>query len=219
MKHLATSILLMLSALSVIFFYAPIELNQGVVQKIFYIHVASALTMYAGFFISFLFSITYFLKKKNVHFFVSQSALEVAYVFCCSVLITGPIWAKPIWGTYWTWEPRLTTTFIMWLMYSAYLLLYSYFHEIRKRGYGILSAISLISFLNIPLVHLSVKLWRGVHPSVLRNKEGLPPSMQMTLVITLIAMLCFFFLLFRQRFAIHKLENSIEKLKQGVTHG
>lgn len=214
MKYLTTSAVTFVVALCVIFFYAPIELNQGVVQKIFYIHVSSALTMYMGFFISFLFSITYFLKKKNIYFFISQSALEVAYVFCCVVLVTGPIWAKPIWGTFWTWEPRLTTAFIMWLMYSAYLLLYSYFHEIRKRGYSILSAISLISFVNIPLVHLSVKLWRGVHPSVLRNKDGLPSSMQVTLVISLIAMLCFFFLLFRQRLAIHKLEHSIEKLKQ-----
>ncbi len=217
MKHLITSAALLFGALAVIFFFVPSEASQGIVQKIFYIHVSCALTMYLGFFISFLFSISYFVKKKNVHFYVSQSALEVAYVFCCCVLVTGPIWAKPIWGTYWTWEPRLTTTFIMWLMYSAYILLYSYFREIRKRGYGILSTISLISFLNIPLIHFSVQLWRGIHPSVLRNKEGLPESMQQTLVFTLISLICLFFLLFRQRFAIHKLESSLEKIRsQGV---
>ena len=215
MKHLITSAALMIAALSVIFFYAPLELNQGVAQKIFYIHVASALSMYLGFFISFLFSISYLMKKKPMHFFLSHSALEVAYVFCVTMLITGPLWAKPIWGVYWTWEPRLTTTFIMWLMYSGYLLLHSYFKESNKRGYGILSAISLISFVNVPLVHLSVKLWRGVHPSVIRNKDGLPESMQLTLVFSLLVMIVFYFLLIRQRFQICKLENSIEKLRQG----
>lgn len=214
MKHLIISATLLFTALTVIFFFVPSEATQGLVQKIFYVHVSSAITMYIGFFISFLFSISYFVTKKNMHFYVSQSALEVAYVFCCCVLITGPIWAKPIWGTFWTWEPRLTTTFIMWLMYSAYILLYSYFNEIRKRGYGILSAISLIAFLNIPLIHFSVQLWRGIHPSVLRNKEGLPASMQQTLVLTMISLICLFFLLFRQRFAIHKLEASVEKLRR-----
>lgn len=214
MKHLLTSAALLLGALTVIFFYVPSEASQGLVQKIFYIHVSSAITMYIGFFIAFLFSISYFITKKRIHFFVSQSAVEVAYVFCCAVLVTGPIWAKPIWGTFWTWEPRLTTTFIMFLMYSAYMLLYSYFRETRKRGYGILSVISLVSFLNIPLIHFSVQLWRGIHPSVLKNKEGLPVSMQQTLVLTLITLVCFFFLLFRQRFAIHKLEASLEKLRQ-----
>lgn len=207
------SALMVVGSLLTIFFYAPLELNQGIAQKIFYVHVSSALTMYAGFFISFLFSILYFMKKMQRHFLISQASLEVAYVFCCIVLISGPIWAKPIWGNYWTWEPRLTTTFIMWLMYSAYLLLYSYFRESRKKAYGILCAISLISFINVPVVHMSVKLWRGIHPSVLRNKEGLPPSMQMTLVITLISFLFLYFLIFNMRWKINKLESAIERLK------
>lgn len=214
MKLFLISFLLLFSALAHIFYNTPIEANQGIVQKIFYIHVSSAITMYLGYFISFMFAILYFMKKKISHFQISQSALEVAYVFTCIVLTTGPIWAKPIWGTYWTWEPRLTTTFILFLMYSGYMLLYSYLKEARKPGYGILSAISIVSFVNVPIVHLSVKLWRGIHPSVLRNKEGLPPSMQMTLVFTLIAILTLYFLILRQRIMIHRLEASIERLKE-----
>lgn len=214
MKLFFIAFLLVFSALAQIFYNTPIEANQGVVQKIFYIHVSSAITMYLGYFISFMFAILYFKKKKIAHFQISQSALEVAYVFTCIVLTTGPIWAKPIWGTYWTWEPRLTTTFILFLMYSAYLLLYSYFKEVRKPAYGILSTVSIISFVNVPIVHLSVKLWRGIHPSVLRNKEGLPPSMQITLVFTLIAIVALYFLILRQRVMIHRLESSTEKLKE-----
>lgn len=215
MKLLTTSAFLLLSALAIIFFYVPVEANQGIAQKIFYIHVSSALSMYAGFFISFLFAVMYLVQKKNIQFFISQASLEVAYIFCCTMLLTGPLWAKPIWGVYWTWEPRLTTTFIMWLMYSGYLLLHSYFHETGRRGYTILSTISLVSFINVPLVHLSVKLWRGVHPSVIRNKDGLPQSMQLTLIISFIAVLFLYFVLFRQKLAINKLEASIQRLRQG----
>ena len=219
MKQVVVTALLVLSALATIFFYVPSEETQGLVQKIFYIHVSSAITMYIGFFISLLFAVSYLIKKNTLHFYVSQSALEVGYVFSCIVLASGPIWAKPIWGTYWTWEPRLTTTFIMWLMYSAYLLLYSYFREVGREGYKILSVISIITFINIPIIHLSVKLWRGIHPSVLRNKDGLPQSMQLTLVITLIALISLFFLLLRQRFTLHKLERSFQKLQSKESHG
>lgn len=214
MKLIIAASTAFIAAIAVIFFYAPLEATQGVVQKIFYIHVASAFTMYTGFFLSFLFSIFFLFQKKIRLFWVSQSCLEVGYVFCCIVLATGPIWAKPIWGTFWTWEPRLTTTFITWLMYSAYLLLYSFFRETRRRGFGILSVLSILSFVNVPLIHFSVQLWRGIHPSVLRNKEGLPPSMQFTLVFTLIALLLVFFAVARLRLSIHQLERAIERIRE-----
>lgn len=215
MKLFAITFLLMIGALVRIFYFTPTELNQGLVQKTFYIHVGAAMAMYVGCFLSFLFSILYLVKKRISHFQISQSSLEVGYIFCCIVLLVGPIWAKPIWGTYWTWEPRLTTTFVAWLMYSGYLLLYYYFKEARKQGYRILSVISIVSFFNIPMIHLSVRIWRGIHPSVIRNKDGLPPSMQLTLVITLIAVVSLYFLILRQRLSIHKLESMIQNLKKG----
>lgn len=215
MKLFIVTFALVISALVRIFYFTPVEINQGIVQKIFYVHVGAAMAMYTGCFLSFLFSILYLNKKKLAHFQISQSSLEVGYIFCCIVLLVGPIWAKPIWGTYWTWEPRLTTTFIAWLMYSGYLLLYYYFRETRKIPFGVLSALSIISFFNIPMIHLSVRLWRGVHPSVIKNKDGLPPSMQITLLLTMVAMVSLYFLIFRQRLAIHRLETKIQQYKEG----
>ncbi|MCB0272504.1 MAG: cytochrome c biogenesis protein CcsA [Bdellovibrionales bacterium] len=201
-------------AFSIIFFYAPMEKTQGIVQKIFYIHVSSALTMYVGFFIAFIASIIHLYKRESRYYWMSKSAIEVGYVFCCIVLLTGPVWAKPIWGAYWTWEPRLTTTFILWLIYTSYLLFQSYLKENQKKAEVISSIIAVVAFFDVPLIHLSVKLWRGVHPTVLRNKEGLPPSMSLTLVITFFVMIGLFAYLLRQRFFLEKLEQQILQLKE-----
>lgn len=201
--------ILLTVAFLIIFFYAPMEKTQGLVQKIFYIHVSSALTMYVGFFIAFFSSILYLLKRKPSYYWKSIAAIEVGYLFCCIVLITGPIWAKPIWGAYWTWEPRLTTTFILWLVYTGYLLFQSYLKDNQKKAEVISSVIAIIAFLDVPLIHFSVKIWRGVHPTVIRNKDGLPQSMTITLIFTLFVMLCVFFYLFRHRFFLERLEQEI----------
>lgn len=195
--------------LGMIFFYAPIEKTQGMVQKIFYVHVSSALTMYLGYFIAFVMSIRYLIRKRVNDFYIAKSAIEVGYLFTCIVLLTGPVWAKPIWGTYWTWEPRLTTTFVLWLIYTAYLLFQSYAMQERKRVETLSSIIAIIAFLDVPLIHFSVKLWRGVHPSVIRNKDGLPPSMQATLIVSLCVMFLLFAYLFRHRLFLEKLTQEL----------
>ncbi|MCB1197016.1 MAG: cytochrome c biogenesis protein CcsA [Deltaproteobacteria bacterium] len=205
---LPISILLSI-AFATIFLYAPMEKTQGVVQKIFYIHVSSALTMYVGFFIAFVSSILYLVKRENKYHWRSNSAIEVGYLFCCIVLVTGPTWAKPIWGDYWTWEPRLTSTFILWLIFTGYLLFQGYLKENQKKAPVISSIIAIIAFLDVPLIHFSVRLWRGVHPTVIRNKDGLTSSMTVTLVLTLVSMLCLFAYLFRHRLFLEKLEQQI----------
>lgn len=207
--------LLLTLAFGLIFFYAPIEKTQGIVQKIFYIHVSSALTMYLGFFIAFLSSIAYLWKRNPTYFWISKSAIEVGYVFCCAVLLTGPFWAKPIWGAYWTWEPRLTTTFILWLIYTAYLLFQSYLIEQQKRAEVLSSVIAIIAFLDVPLIHFSVKLWRGVHPSVLRNEDGLPTNMKLVLLTTLGVFIVFYFYLFKKRLFLEKLHQQLLGYSKG----
>jgi len=195
--------------LGVIFFYAPMESSQGIVQKIFYIHVSSAITMYVAFFIAFVSGILYLVQRRLIHIDRLHASIEVGYLFICIVLLTGPIWAKPIWGTYWTWEPRLTTTFILWLIYTGYLLFYSYLRENRQRAPMLASIIAIIAFIDVPLIHFSVKLFRGVHPSVIKTKGGLPPSMTYVLVFTLFVFLCLFFYLFSHRYYLERLHRQI----------
>ena len=108
---------LMLLALYTIFIYAPVEKTMGVIQKIFYIHVPSAFLAYLAFFITFIASIFYLYRKDSKWDTVAHCAVETGVIFCTIVLITGPIWAKPIWNVWWTWDPRLTTTLILWFTY------------------------------------------------------------------------------------------------------
>jgi len=206
------ALLCLSTSLGFIFFYAPEEAQQGIVQKIFYIHVSSALTMYIGFFLSFLASLMFLLEHKTFWDEISVCAAEVAFFLCTVVLLTGPIWAKPIWGAWWTWDPRLTTTFLLWMMYAAYLVLRSYL-EGSSRQRTVSAILAIIAFLDVPLIHFSVRLWRGIHPSVIGSKQGgLPPSMQLTLTLTLIAFVMFFFALFMTRLRLEQTRNQVAAL-------
>ncbi|MEZ4704937.1 MAG: cytochrome c biogenesis protein CcsA [Bdellovibrionota bacterium] len=206
---LLLAIFCVLLAIGRIFLGTPEEASQGLVQKIFYIHVPSAITMYVGYFVGLVASIFYLVEKKSSWDRLAHCAIEVAYVFTVIVLCTGPLWAKPIWGTYWTWEPRLTSTLLLWFMYSAYLL-------IRKASKGEASGtkasaiVAIIAFANVPLVHLSVRLWRGIHPSVLANDNGLPDSMKATLLISFSAMLVLFAALLRLRLRVEKMSHTLQ---------
>jgi heme exporter protein C len=205
--------LAMAAAFAVIFFYAPVEAEQGVVQKIFYIHVACAITMYAGFFVSFLAALLFLLEKRLHWDEIAVSGAEVGFFLCTVVLLTGPIWAKPIWGAWWTWEPRLTTTFLLWLLYAGYLVLRGYFaHD--PRGRAITSVVLAVDFLCVPLVHFSVRLWRGMHPTVVGPQGGgITPAMKLTFAVTLAAVFLLFCSLFATRFRLERSRNRLEALK------
>ncbi|MFQ6002019.1 MAG: cytochrome c biogenesis protein, partial [Anaerolineae bacterium] len=118
--------LAMTLALYMVFIYAPIEKTMGVVQKIFYFHVSSAWVSFLAFFIVFLASFAYLLRPKRKLDILASSAAEIGLVFCTIVLVTGPIWAKPVWGIWWTWDARLTFTLVLWLIYVSYLMLRRY---------------------------------------------------------------------------------------------
>jgi heme exporter protein C len=212
MKHLFATIGILILFFAVVFNYAPIEKTQGIVQKIFYIHVGSAITMYLGYIVGCITAIAYLIKKKPSYFWMSKASIEVAYVFTCAVLLTGPIWAKPIWGAYWTWEPRLTTTFVLWLMYTAYLIFQRYLKETHQQGQTLSCVVAIVASLNIPLIHFSVKLWRGVHPSVIRNEGGLPQSMVVTLLLGVIAMMVLWSYLFRIRYQLEKIQQQVSSV-------
>ena len=211
-NHLLTAISLLI-ALAVIFFYAPEEATQGVVQKIFYVHVSSAITMYVGFFLAFIGGLLYLIEKKVHWDEIVVSAAEVSFFFCTIVLLTGPIWAKPIWGAWWDWDPRLTTTLLLWLLYAAYLVLRGFFQG-SDRGRVITSILAIIAFLDVPLIHFSVKLWRGIHPSVMSSKDGgMSSSMRLTLVVTFVAIILLFFSLLSARFRLERSRNDLTRLR------
>lgn len=189
---LATLVSFLGSLFYVLMGLAP-EASQGFVQKIFFFHVPAAFTMYAFLFVAFGSAVGYLVKRTQKFDQVSRASMICALGFATIVILSGPIWAKPIWGVYWTWDPRLTTTFVVFVLLVAYHIVRQRYEEQRMQERGALlgAILAILAVLDVPLIHLSVQLWRGVHPSVLRNPQGLPEDFQRGLE----AMILAFFLL------------------------
>jgi heme exporter protein C len=204
---------LMLLALYAIFIYAPVEKTMGVVQKIFYIHVPAAFLAYLAFFITFIASIFYLYRKDSKWDTVAHCAVETGVIFCTIVLITGPIWAKPTWNVWWTWDPRLTTTLILWFTYVAYLMLR---RSVKENQRANLSAVfGIIGFINVPITFFSIRLWRTIHPVVITSR-GLNMSwpMKLTLIITVIAFCFLFFSLLLSRIRLERSKMRIAEINE-----
>jgi len=211
------AILSMIGALYSVFVYVPSERIQGVVQRIFYFHVNSAWSAFLGFMVAAGASAMFLWRGRVEYDRLAQAAVEVGMMFCTMVLITGPIWARPIWGAWWTWDPRLTMTVILWTIFAAYLVLRAVGRDDPQIArYG--AVLSIVGVLDVPLIMVSVRLWRGIHPSVISAPKGQggleDPRMIVALVVTFVAFaLLFLWLLWlrydglRLRDALHALED------------
>lgn len=202
--HLALTVSWLLVALYMIFFYAPQEVTMGEVQRIFYIHVPAAWTAFLAYFILFLGSVGYLWKRSQAADDLAAACGEVGFVFCTIVLVTGPLWAKPVWGIWWTWDARLTSTFVLWLLFISYLMLRGYVLN-PARAAVLAAVVGIIGFVDVPIVYMSIRWWRTQHPQpVIGGGEGsgLDPAMRLTLMVSWGAFLCLFAYLVRQRLAL-----------------
>src|SRR5215471_16858485 len=173
--------LLMVACLYCVFRVVPNEVTMGVVQRIFYFHVPSAWVAFLAFFVVFVASIFYLATRRLVWDSVAHAAAELGVLFCGIVLFTGPIWARPAWGTWWTWEARLTTTLVLELVFIAYLVLRSQ-AESREQAARLSAVVGIVGFLDVPIIYYSVQIWRGHHPIVFKSSggQGLEPIMLKT---------------------------------------
>jgi len=140
------------------------DASGGPLQRIFYFHVPSAWLAYLGFAVVSIASIAYLKTRSRRWDLVAHAAAEVGVLFCTLVLITGPIWAHPVWGTWWEWDARLTSSLVLWLTYVGYLFLRSLASDPRAVGRPA-AVLGILGFLNVPIVHFSVYWWRTLHPS------------------------------------------------------
>lgn len=177
----------MLAALAMIFLYAPSEQQQGASQRIFYFHLPIALSTYLAFFTVAGASASYLLQGDRFSDLLAQAAAEVGMVFCTLVIITGSLWARPIWGVWWTWDPRLTMVVILWTIYAAYLMLRMFAGDTEQTA-RYAAVLGIVGVLDIPILHVATRLWRGIHPKV----EKMAPEMMWTLLVCLGAFLFFF---------------------------
>ena len=199
--HLLVTLAWFLVALYMVFLYAPQEATMGEVQRIFYIHVSSAWTAFLAYFLVFLGSVGYLWKHSPGADHLAQAGGEVGFVFCSVVLVTGPLWAKPVWGIWWTWDARLTLTFVLWLLFVSYLMLRRYVSS-PGRAETLAAVVGIIGFMDVPIDYMAIRWWRTQHPQpVMAGGEGsgLDPRMWVTLLVTWGALLCLFAYLMRQR--------------------
>ena len=174
---------LLLVELYLIFIHAPVEQQMGIVQKIFYFHVPSAYGMYIGFGVAAFASAMYLAKRDDKWDAWAVAGAEVGAIFCLIILVTGPLWGRKAWGTYWTWDPRLTTTLLAGMVYFAYIVLRSFGStgEVEKR---FAAGLAIFGVLDMPIIHYSVQRWRGTHPTVITGKGGgLHPDMYPALFV------------------------------------
>jgi heme exporter protein C len=206
--------LLMLAAGYAAFFIAPEERSMGPVQRIFYFHVASAWTAFVAFFVVFLANIAYLAGRNPKREWLATAGAEVGMAFCTVVLVTGPIWARPVWNTWWAWDARLTSTLVLWLLYAAYLLLRGLVEEPERRA-RIAAIYGIFAFLDVPLVYFSIRVWRTHHPApVLGGGEGswLDPAMRSVLFFCWLATLAMMALLLRLRYRLEGLQHEVAEL-------
>ena len=202
----------MLAALYMVFIYVPTDKYTGVVQRIFYFHVPLAWVSFLAFFIVFVFSILYLWKRTAKWDAIASASAEVGIVFTTLVLITGSIWAKPVWGVWWTWDARLTATLVLWFTYVAYLLVRNYTSD-PGQGARFCAVVGIVGFIDVPIVFLAVNLWRTQHPTLIIFESGLIPSMLLTLIVSIAAFTVLYAILVIQSFSLKKLESDIQHLR------
>ncbi|MGP0099821.1 MAG: cytochrome c biogenesis protein [Terriglobales bacterium] len=189
---------------------APTERTMGDVQRIFYYHVPSAWTAFLLFFINFGASVCFLIKRNQTADIVALVCAEVGVVFCTVVLITGPIWARPVWGIWWTWDMRLTSTLVLWLIYVSYLML----RRFSSSGETPLlaAALAVLGALCVPFVYFSIWFFRTQHPQPVMGGGGsIDPRMLHALLINWLAFSCFAFLVCWSRYRLEKLQREVDE--------
>jgi heme exporter protein C len=204
---------LFIAALYLIFIFVPTEESMGVVQRIFYFHVPLAWVAFLAFFIVFIASIAYLRTRSRRWDVMASSSAEVGLVFTTLVLISGSIWAKPAWGAWWVWDPRLTSALVLWLMYVAYTLVRSYATD-EARGARFAAVLGIVGFLDVPIVALAIVLWGTQHPSPVIFTGGLAPSMLLTLMVSITAFTLLYVNLFMLRISLKNRENEVVNLAE-----
>lgn len=183
-------------------FFTPLEASQGAAQKILYVHAPAAWVAFMAFGLVGLTSVLYLWLKEDRLDRVAESSAEVGVVFTTVVLITGPLWGKPIWGAYWTWDARLTLTLFLWFVYVAYIVLRGAIDDKAMRArYS--AVLGILGSLLIPFIHLSVYLFRTLHPKPILMKPSapsLPPEMLTTLLLAFASFTLLYVALLRARY-------------------
>jgi len=198
--------------------YAPTDATQGDVQRIFYYHVPTAWNGFLAFFLVFVASVVYLFKSSRFWDALARASAEVGLVFTTIMIITGSLWGKPVWGTWWSWDPRMTTTLILWFIYLGYLMLRAYAPS-KQQGARYAAVLGIVGFVDVPIVYMSTKWWRTLHPQqvVEPGQVSMPPEMLQAFMVSLLAftLLFIWILIIRTRIALIEDELEIRSIENG----
>lgn len=213
------TVVTILAAIYLIFMYAHVEKTMGVVQKIFYFHVGSAWTAFLAFFVTFIYSILYLVKRKRIFDTYAYVSAEIGVVFTTIVLTTGPIWAKSSWNTWWAWEPRLTTTLILWFIYLAYIMIRQMDGVWDKKA-RLAAVFGIIGFADVPIVFFAIRWWQTkFHPIVFGNGVtqkggGIEGNMLVALLASITALTFLYAYLLQKGVSFENMRLKVEQYKQ-----
>jgi len=212
----AAVLFLVVAAAYASFYIAPEERTMRVLQRIFYFHAASAWAGMTAFSICFVANLLYVWRRQEKWDALGVSCAEVGLAFTTVVLITGPIWAKPAWGIYWTWDARLTSTFVLWLLYISYLLLRTLIEEPDRRA--LLSALfGIFAFIDVPIVFGAIRWWRTQHPAPVimgGPDSGLEPTMRAVFFFSVLALHALMVFLIVERYQLEKMRADFEIVRR-----
>lgn len=199
-------------------FIAPDESTMHAIQRIFYFHASSGWAAMEASMIVFVANVLFLVKRDMKWDWLGVSAAEVSVAFWSVMLVTGPIWAHPVWGVWWTWDWRLTLTLVIWLLYIAYLILRTLVNDPERRA--VVSAIfGVFAFLGVPLDYLSIRIWRTQHPQPVvfgGANSGLEPTMRAVFFYCSGVMTLLMILILRQRYRLERLRHEAEALNLAV---
>ena len=210
------SVLLVFVAFLMAMFYAPLEKVMGEVQRVFYFHVATAWVGMLGFIVAAVVAVIYLRTQDLKWDVVGLAAVEISLAFFLIAIVLGSIWARPAWGTWWTWEPRLTTAAILEMVYLAYLLLRQGIEDPERRArFG--AVYTLLGGLSVPLTFLSIRIFRTIHPVVIggggSEKMSMTGSMVVTMLFSIAVFSLVFITLFWHRIRLGQFADEVERQK------
>jgi heme exporter protein C len=213
------SVISMLVSLYLIFLYAEEEKTMGAAQKIFYFHVSSAWVAFFAFFVTFVFSILFLIKRKRIFDTYAYVSAEIGIVFTMIVLTTGPIWAKSAWNTWWVWEPRLITTLILFFIYIAYIMI-RHMDGVWDKKARLAAVFGVIGFVDVPIVFFAIRWWQTkLHPIVFGNGVnqtggGIAPSMLVALLVTITTFTILYFYLLNKGVTLENMKIKVDRYKE-----
>ena len=217
------TLVFIVAGLYMAFVYAPTEETMGLVYRIFFFHLGAVAAGFIAIMLVAIAGIAYLRTGARSWDRIAEASAEIGVVFTIIALLMGSIWAKPIWGVWWTWDPRLTSYLILLLIYIAYLMLRASARD-DPRVARFSAVFGILGFIDVPIVIVSARYWRGISPVLFQANSqgftfGLTPAMVQTLVVSIIAFLLLFFYLLAQRVRLESLRDEIMSIRRARSAG